>query len=142
MFRASLLLALAASAAAFVVPQPVFRNFHSQDELGGFHFGFSGGPSSRAEHRDHLGVVRGSYNLVDALGNVQKYTYIAGPHTGFQLLSGTHLPVGPAPVAVPAVAPLVAPVPVEETPEVAAARSAHLAALEKAAADAASALTA
>ena len=149
-----LFLAGISAAIAAIAPQPVYTQFRSQDELGGYHFGYSGGPSSRAEQRDHNGVVRGAYTLVDANGLVQKYEYISDA-LGYRLLSGTNLPVAPvhifspiptpvvssfvAPVVAPVVAPLVAPVPVQETPEVKAARANFEALYRKAAAAAAAA---
>lgn len=138
-------------ASAAIAPQPIYSSFRSQDELGGYHFGYSGGPTSRAEHRDHKGVVRGAYNYVDGDGTVHKYEYISD-NLGYRLVSGSGLPVAPvhvyelpvAPVApvvpfVAPVAPLVAPKPVEETPEVKAARAVFEAAFRKAAAAAAAA---
>lgn len=141
-----LFLAGISAATAAIAPQPVYTQFRSQDELGGYHFGYSGGPSSRAEQRDHNGVVRGAYTLVDANGLVQKYEYISDA-LGYRLLSGTNLPVAPvhifSPIPTPVVssfvAPLVAPVPVQETPEVKAARANFEALYRKAAAAAAAA---
>merc|ERR1712002_929527 len=132
------LMALFSLGYAAVIPNAVFTNYHSQDELGGYDFGYSGGPSSRAEKRDHLGIVRGAYNLVDSNGNVQRYQYIADA-AGYRLVSGTHLPVQVLPVVVePApVAPtvtLVAPEPVQETPEVQKARAEFEVLFKKAAA--------
>ncbi|XP_018019822.1 cuticle protein 6 [Hyalella azteca] len=131
------------------VPTPVYSTFRSQDELGGYHFGYSGGPTSRAEHRDHNGVVRGAYNWVGGDGTVHKYEYISDAN-GFRLVSGTGLPVAPVHVYELPVAPvvptvraapvfnLVAPQPVEETEEVKQAR-AKFEYLFKKAADAAAA---
>jgi len=117
-----LLLSCFSLASAWVVPNAVFHNYMSQDELGSYHFGYSGGPSSRAEHRDHFGIVRGAYNLVGANGEIQRYGYISDA-LGYRLTSGQeHLPVAPAPL--PYVAPSlpVGPAPVEETAEVKLAR--------------------
>merc|ERR1712096_533938 len=119
------LLGLFSCASALVVPgQHVYRTYHAQDELGAYHFGHSGGPSSRDETRDHLGVVRGAYNWVGD-GTVQMFTYISDG-TGYRLLSSYIDPE------------LVAPEPVEETAEVRAARekleAVYKAALERAAA--------
>ena len=129
------LLSCLSLASAFVVPNAVFHTYRSQDELGGYHFGYSGGPSSRSEHRDHLGVVRGAYNLVDANGEIQRYQYISDA-LGYRLISGSHLPVAPISVAVapavPEVVALVGPAPVEETAEVRMARETFEAAFRKA----------
>lgn len=59
------------------VHNPVIHQFRSQDEHGGYHFSYSGGPSSRSETRDHNGAVRGSYSYVDPTGRLRKYNYVA-----------------------------------------------------------------
>merc|ERR1712215_62922 len=124
------LLGLVSASSALVVPQQVLVTFHSQDELGGYEFGYSGGPSSRHEVKDHLGVVRGAWNLVDD-GGLQSYKNISDG-LGYRLLSGTHLPVAPvAPVHVQSSQLL--PKPVQETAEVRAARETFEAAFRKAA---------
>merc|ERR1711863_79211 len=116
--------------------------FHAQDEFGRFSFGYENINSAKTETKDAFGVTRGSYQYVDANGIVQTVNYIADDINGFRV-AGTNIPVAVAaaqPVA-PATLPLVAPVPVLETPEVAAARAEHLAAHAeaKAAVDAANA---
>merc|ERR1712126_722987 len=135
------LLGLLSLSSALVIPNAVFHTYRSQDELGGYHFGYSGGPTSRAEQRDHLGVVRGAYNLIDANGNVQKYQYVSDA-LGYRIVSGTHLPVVPtvSVVGTPVVT-LEGPKPVQETPEVAKAR-ADFEVIYKKAADAAAAAAA
>merc|ERR1711994_913149 len=122
--------------------------FHAQDEFGQFSFGHAGGPSARTEARNAYGVTTGSYQYIDANGLLQTVNYVADPVHGFRV-AGTNLPVGPAALAAPEVAPLVAPTfnpeplvapvftgvapePVEDTPEVAEAKAAHLALLEAA----------
>merc|ERR1712227_471067 len=116
--------------------------FHAQDEFGQFSFGHAGGPLARTEARNAYGVTTGSYQYVDANGLLQTVNYVADPVNGFQV-AGTNLPVGPAaPEVAPLVAPtfnpepLVAPVfdgvapePVQDIPEVAEAKAAHLAAV-------------
>jgi len=93
-------------------------------------------------------VTTGSYQYIDANGLLQTVNYVADPVNGFRV-AGTNLPVGPAALAAPEVAPLVAPTfnpeplvapvftgvapePVQDTPEVAEAKAAHLALLEAA----------
>ncbi|XP_037774144.1 cuticle protein 6-like [Penaeus monodon] len=121
--------------APFSPVAPVQSQYHAQDELGQYSFGYSGGPSSRAESRDAFGVVRGSYNYVDSEGKVQTQHYVADA-LGFRA-SGTNLPVAPdAPLAA---LPGPVPVPVQDTPEVVAAKIAHLQAYNEAAAAAAAA---
>ncbi|XP_063584854.1 uncharacterized protein LOC134762398 [Penaeus indicus] len=118
---------------------PIQSQYHAQDEIGQYSFGYAGGPSSRSESRDAYGVVRGSYNYVDSEGKVQTQHYVADA-LGFRV-SGTNLPVAPdAPVVAPvAVLPGPLPEPVQDTPEVAAAKVAHQQAYDEAAAAAAAA---
>ncbi|CAG2067446.1 unnamed protein product, partial [Timema podura] len=98
-------------------------------ELGQYSYGYSGGPSAKQETRTLDGVTRGGYSYIDANGIVQTVNYIADDVNGFRV-AATNLPVAPASV-VPA-ASLVAPLPVQDTPEVAAAKVAHLAAVSAA----------
>ncbi|XP_042882674.1 uncharacterized protein LOC122259775 [Penaeus japonicus] len=69
----------------------VQQQFHAQDELGRYAFGYSGGPSSRAETRDALGHVRGSFSYVDPHGKVQYQHYVADDH-GFRITSASNVP--------------------------------------------------
>merc|ERR1712018_451734 len=124
------------------IPASPSSQFPAQDEFGQFSFGYENINSAKTETKDAFGVTRGSYQYVDANGIVQTVNYIADDINGFRV-AGTNIPVAVAaaqPVA-PAALPLVAPVPVLETPEVAAARAEHLAAHAeaKAAVDAANA---
>lgn len=125
---------IAAPARAFA-PVQQSHQFHAQDEFGQFTFGHAGGPSARTESRNAFGVTQGSYQYVDANGILQTVNYIADPVNGFRV-AGTNLPAAPAPldVALPVgpVFDLVGPAPVQDTPEVAAARAEHLAAVEAA----------
>nr|CAD7394331.1 unnamed protein product [Timema cristinae] len=116
----------------------VSSQYHAQDELGQYSYGYSGGPSAKQETRTLDGVTRGGYSYIDANGIVQTVNYIADDVNGFRV-AATNLPVAPASV-VPA-ASLVAPLPVQDTPEVAAAKDTpevaqakaeHLAAVEEA----------
>jgi len=86
------------------------QQYHAQDELGQYSYGYAGGPSSKAESRTLDGVVRGGYNYIDGAGLVQSVNYVADPVNGFRV-AATNLPVGPvapAPVAVRAIAPVAA----------------------------------
>merc|ERR1712123_309442 len=129
------------------IPSTPSSQFHAQDEFGQFSFGYENINSAKTETRDAFGVTRGSYQYVDANGILQTVNYIADPVNGFQV-AGTNIPVAPGapnvalPVApkAPVVESLVAPVPVMETPEVAAARAEHLAAHEEAKAAVAAAI--
>merc|ERR1739844_91009 len=112
--------AFAAPLPAPVVPAPIVppsSQFHAQDEFGQFSFGYQNINSAKTETKDAFGVTRGSYQYVDANGVLQTVNYIADDINGFRV-AGTNIPVAP-----------------EETPEVAAARAEHLAAVEKAKAD-------
>ena len=93
-----------------IVNAPVITKYHSQDEFGQYAFGYSDGQANRDETRDVNGVVKGSYNYVDVNGVPQSVIYVSDAN-GFQV-SATNLPK--------------APVPVVDTPEVAAAKEAHL----------------
>nr|CAD7601022.1 unnamed protein product [Timema genevievae] len=143
----------AAAPLAAAVPHAasVSTQYHAQDELGQYSYGYSGGPSAKQETRTLDGVTRGGYSYIDAHGLVQSASYVSDPINGFRV-AATNLPVGPsapapAPVhAVPAVAvhsaglaaPVItpslvdpvaiaagAPLPVGDTPEVIAAKINH-----------------
>merc|ERR1712038_2066854 len=115
---------LAAPVPVAPIVEPPSSQFHAQDEFGQFSFGYQNINSAKTESRDAFGVTRGSYQYVDANGILQTVNYIADPVNGFRV-AGTNIPVAPE---VPVAAPLIAPVPVLETPEVAKARAEHLAA--------------
>merc|ERR1712223_1219261 len=117
------------------IVEPPSSQFHAQDEFGQFSFGYQNINSARSESKDAFGVTRGSYQYVDANNVVQTVHYTADDINGFRV-AATNVPVAPE---APAALPLVAPVPVVETPEVAAARAEHLEAHEKAKAQVAAA---
>jgi hypothetical protein len=77
-------------------------------------FGHTEPLQTRAEVRDALGNVRGSYSYVDPNGKVNIVEYTAG-HGGFRVLGANNLPES---VAVPETPALVAPEPVQDTAEV------------------------
>nr|CAD7414396.1 unnamed protein product [Timema cristinae] len=141
----------AAAPLAAAVPHAasVSTQYHAQDELGQYSYGYSGGPSAKQETRTLDGVTRGGYSYIDAHGLVQSASYVSDPINGFRV-AATNLPVGPsapAPVhALPSVAvhsaglaaPVItpslvdpvaiaagAPLPVGDTPEVIAAKIDH-----------------
>merc|ERR1719382_703446 len=108
------------------VPAPSHSQFHAQDELGGYNYGYATPTSSKQEFRTPDGVVQGTYSYVDANGVVQTVNYVSDAE-GFKV-AATNLPkapvAAPAPVAVAEVAtePIVAPalsVYAEPTPTVA-----------------------
>jgi len=137
-------------APAAVVPAPsVSSQFQSQDEFKNTAYGYSNINSAKHEQGNAFLGVTGSYSYVDANGELQTASYIADG-LGFRV-SATNLPVAPA---VPEVEPLVAPVfnlkapvfegkapvfdlvgpsPVEDTPEVKAAKAEFQAAFDEAA---------
>merc|ERR1711997_1013367 len=73
--------------------------YHSQDDIGQYSFGYSNGESVKQEVKTADGVVRGAYQYVDANGIVQTVNYIADA-LGFRV-GATNLPVhhveGPQP---------------------------------------------
>jgi len=111
-------------AAAPAVVAPAFHKtqYHSQDELGQASHGYAYPGQAHAVVRDAAGNERGSYAYVNPEGQEIRVDYTAG-HGGFQVASNA-LPVAPVHVA----APLAAPLPVADTPEVHAAKVAHAAA--------------
>jgi len=111
-----LFLAYCLIATGFAKPPPVFLSY--QDSLGQYSFGYSAPGSARSEVRTSNGATRGTYSYVDETGVIQIAQYVADDKNGFQVIA-TNLPQ--------------APLPVQDTPEVMAARTAHLQALELAA---------
>jgi len=116
---------------------PHAQQFHTQDEFGNLAFGYSNLNSARHEQGNTYGGRAGSYSWVDANGQLQRTDYVADG-LGFRVTGSTSLPVAPAvPAAVLPVAPVdtgVAPLPVEDTAEVAEAKAAFQAAFDEAAA--------
>lgn len=110
--------------AAVPLAAPISSQYHAQDELGQYSYGYASGLSAKAETKTFDGVTRGSYSYVDAEGKLQSVEYVSDALNGFRA-AASNLPVAPA---VPA---LVAPAPVSDTPEVAEAKAQHLAALQE-----------
>ncbi|CAG7828536.1 unnamed protein product [Allacma fusca] len=121
-------------AAPVVASAPVSSQYHAQDELGQYSYGYAGGPSAKSEVRTADGITRGGYSYIDANGIVQQVQYVSDPVNGFRV-AATNLPVGPAAaaaapsvVAAPLAGPVhiaALPVPVSDTYEVAAAKIQH-----------------
>ncbi|KMQ93252.1 cuticle protein 6 [Lasius niger] len=99
--------------AAGLAKPAVFLGY--QDSLGQYSFGYSAPGSARSEVRTSNGATRGTYSYVDESGVIQTAQYVADGENGFRVFA-TNLPQ--------------APLPVQDTPEVMAARTAHLQALE------------
>jgi hypothetical protein len=105
-------------------PAPVVKSqYHSQTELGEASHGYSYPGQASSTFQDAWGNQIGSYAYINPEGKEVKVSYVADS-LGFRVLSND-LPVAP-------IADLVAPVPVEDTVEVAEAKIAHLAAIEAA----------
>lgn len=122
------------TAAAYSVPSAVVTStshqYHAQDSLGQYSYGYSGGPSAKVETKTLDGVTRGGYSYLDANGIIQSASYVADDVNGFRV-AATNIPVDTNTPVVHNV--LVSPVVggnqvVADTPEVVAARAAHFAA--------------
>merc|ERR1712047_83601 len=86
--------------------------FHAQDDLGQYNYGFANPTQTKQEVKTADGVTRGGYSYIDANGIVQTVNYISDA-MGFRV-AATNLPVhhvdapAAAPVAIePAAAPVV-----------------------------------
>ena len=114
-----------------VIPSTSYQ-YHVQDDLGQYIYGYSGGPSAKVETKTLDGVTRGKYSYVDGNGIIQSANYVADDVNGFRV-AATNIPVGPSSPVVQKV--LVSPLVVDnqviaEPPAVVAAKSAHNAAHE------------
>jgi len=132
---------------AAAVPAYTGSQFHAQDEFGNLNYGYSNLNSVKHEVGNTYGGVSGGYSYIDAANELQTVQYVADA-AGFRV-ADSRLPVAPVYDGVaptfnpepqvaptfkpePLVAPVytgVAPEPVQDTPEVAAAKAAHLAAV-------------
>ena len=128
-----------APAPVAVAPAPVSSQYQAQDEFGNVNYGYSNINSAKQEVGNAYTGVAGSYKYVDANGVPQRVDYVADD-LGFRITGATNLPVAPveAPLAkaLLPVAPVfdgVAPEPVVDTPEVAAAKAEFFAKFEEAA---------
>ena len=125
-------------------PASFASKYHAQDELGQASFGFAYPGHAASNYRDALGNQVGSYAYINAEGKEVQVSYTAD-HRGFRVLSND-LPVAPVDESKAPVfegkAPVFdgkAPEPVQDTPEVAAAKVEHFRLKEEAKAAAASA---
>ena len=105
-------------------PAVTANQYHSQDELGQASFGYSHPGQAAVNYRDAAGNQVGSWAYFSPEGKEVRVSYVADSN-GFRVLSNA-LPEGPA------AADLAMPEPVQDTPEVAAAKAAHMAALQAA----------
>ena len=99
------------------------NQYHSQDELGQASFGYAHPGQAAVNYRDAAGNQVGSYAYINPEGKEVRVSYTAD-HRGFRVISND-LPVGPS---APEVEASALPEPVQDTPEVAEAKAAHLAA--------------
>nr|CAD7260964.1 unnamed protein product [Timema shepardi] len=106
---------VAYAAAAPAVAVGVRTQYHAQDELGQASYGHAEPFQTHNAVQDAHGNKIGSYSYVAPDGQVIKTDYVADG-AGYRVASNA-LPVGPS----------ILPAPVHDTPEVVAARAAHLA---------------
>merc|ERR1719445_2907843 len=79
--------------APVAAPAPTHSQFHAQDELGGYNYGYATADSSKQEFRTPDGIVQGTYSYVDANGILQTVNYISDAE-GFKV-AATNLPKAP-----------------------------------------------
>merc|ERR1719397_99208 len=90
--------------------------FHAQDDIGQYNYGYSSPTSTKQELKTADGVTRGSYSYVDANGLVQAVNYISDA-MGFKV-AATNLPVHQLPAETVASAALQEVPPTEAEPAV------------------------
>merc|ERR1712106_317506 len=131
----------AAAPVVAAAPYTAGSQFHAQDEFGNLNYGYANINSVKQEVGDTYGGVTGGYSYVDANGELQQVQYIADG-AGFRV-ADSRLPVAPVydgvaptfnpePLVAPTFNPVLPVAPVD-TPEVAEAKAAHLAAVVAAA---------
>ncbi|XP_055914409.1 cuticle protein 19.8-like [Eupeodes corollae] len=128
----SAFLAVASASSLYLAPAPllvpaVSNQYHSQDGIGQYAYGYNDQLSSKQETKSLNGITQGSYSYLDSNNLVQTVDYVADAG-GFRV-SATNLP---KPVEAPVIPTQDLPKQVEETYEVAAAKAAHFAAIEEA----------
>lgn len=69
----------------------VKSQFHAQDELGQYTYGYNDGLSSKVESKTADGITQGSYAYVDSNGILQNVNYISDDVNGFRV-SASNLP--------------------------------------------------
>merc|ERR1712191_6152 len=95
--------------------------YHSQDELGQATYGYSYPGQASSTTRDAFGNQIGSYAYINAEGKEVRVSYVADAN-GFRVLSND-LPQAPVDNLVAPVFNAVGPAPVQDTPEVIAAKA-------------------
>ncbi|XP_055385581.1 cuticle protein 6-like [Condylostylus longicornis] len=56
------------------------------DELGNYHFGYNDGQTARHEMRTKDGIVRGTYLFVDANDEIKRVSYTSDPVNGYKIV--------------------------------------------------------
>ena len=106
---------------AAAVPAAVSSQYHAQDEIGSYSYGYADGLSTKHESKNAYGGTVGSYSYVDANGQTQTVSYVADA-AGFRV-KATNLPVAPEANLEAPTHSLVGPAPVDDTAEVKAAKA-------------------
>ena len=70
---------------------PTHSQYHSQDELGQYNYGYATADSAKSEVKTADGIVQGTYSYVDANGILQTTNYVSDAW-GFRV-AATNLPV-------------------------------------------------
>ncbi|XP_059610996.1 cuticle protein 7-like [Phlebotomus argentipes] len=77
------------------IPFDVSSQFQKQDGYGGYAYGYHEPNSKKHEHKSPDGHLHGEYSYIDGHGEIQHVKYVAGPHSGFNVVAATNLPKGP-----------------------------------------------
>merc|ERR1739844_534953 len=120
----------APATAPAAAPYTVGSQFHAQDEFGNLNYGYTNINSAKQEVGNTYGGVQGAYSYVDANGELQRVEYVADD-LGFRV-ADSRLPLAPVYDGVAPVFNPELPVAPKDTPEVAAAKAAHMKALQAA----------
>lgn len=89
-----------------ILIQPIRGQYHAQDPFGQYSYGYNDGLNAKSEVKTADGVTRGFYKLLQADGLPHTIAYVADPVHGYRVNSGAAL--------------------VQDTPEVAKAKAAHM----------------
>lgn len=76
------------------IPIPVSSQYHEQDKLGQYTYGYTEPLGSKSESKTADGITRGGYSYIDANGILQSVQYISDPVNGFRV-QATNLPEAP-----------------------------------------------
>ncbi|KAF5301950.1 hypothetical protein FQR65_LT08686 [Abscondita terminalis] len=79
---------------AVALHAPVSSQYHTQDAIGQYSYGYVSPLSSKSELKTADGITRGGYSYIDANGIVQTINYVSDPVHGFRV-AGTNLPAAP-----------------------------------------------